>query len=118
MKLGIEVTNMTPRSDELFEVRLLAYKVRLREENMLGAAVSEPCFTFEACTLCPQPILGPEATLLDKEFHAFKPPWHGRMIFREVNLLWRSICKDCWSHLWAILVVSPAIVGPLGHLSS
>ena len=88
MKLWIEVANMTPRSDKLFKVRLLADKIRLGKEDSSGAAVSVCSFTFEAYTLCTQAILRPEAMLLEKEFHAFKPPWHGLVIFREVELLW------------------------------
>jgi hypothetical protein len=107
---------MTPQSDKLFKVGLLAYKVGLHEENMSGAAVSTPGFAFEAFALCMQLVLGPEATFLDKEFHAFKPPRYGLVIFRKVKLLWQAICKDCWTHLCAVLVVCPALVGRLRHL--
>ena len=115
MEFRVEITDVTAGCDVFFKLSFLQNKVRLSEHEVAATAVSAARCTFEAMALSLEPIFRPQAPLSNDDLHAFEPAWGCRVGDGKVKVL-RGPCMCAVLHLWAIFMVSPALVWLFRHL--
>ena len=83
--LGVEITQVPTRLDQLLKLGLLRGEVGLRKKDAPATAVSVVRGAMKTRALGEEVFLGPQTTLLNDDLHAFEPTGHGGVVFREIE---------------------------------
>jgi len=97
--LGVKVTQMAMRLDQLLKLGLLRYKIRLQKKNTLATAVSVTSGTTKPWALGGKISLRPQTMLLNDDLYALEPAGHGGVVFREIKGLQLAIQKCAGTHV-------------------
>ena len=84
MVFQVEITCVTTRVDQFFEMGFLRDEVWLGEKKASTTTVSFPWRTLEAFALCKQALDWPESPFPNDTLHAFKPSRHGSVVVRKI----------------------------------
>ena len=83
MVFRVEITYVTMRVDQFFEMGFLRDEVWLGEKKA-STTVGFPWCTLEAFALCKQALDWPESPFPNDTLHAFKPSRHGSVVVWKI----------------------------------